>query len=858
MLEFLGLFVNTVQNLVKKQFRIRIDTIIMMFLFLPFLCSSLIVQINNKSPIDSKNLEEAISLSHLPTEDIQSIHLIEGEISIHGIISKYPSLTKFSMERTAYITGNTIPAKCFYKSSIQEVILQNVETIEHDAFALCSKLTTFSAPSLKTVGIRAFQDCVSLTSLAFPNTLTSLPKTVLHGCNSLKTLSIEGMISDIPEFFFSGLPSLKEVFIPSSANNFESPFSDMVNVTLFRPGNYCPSTKIFEFPRFANRLGPNLFDGCPILETVYLHEKVQEIGKFAFANTPHLKNVTFSEPSSLTIIHDYAFTNCSLEYITFPRSLRHNGKNIFANSKNLKYVYVHSTYDFEWLSEGMISNTHGFIEELPEPPRKAEKPLRGFPKYTPVPLRPKQEPVKEQPKPKRNNAKKQNIIFFFSDQQRWDTIGPNGQKLDITPNLDQLARDGVNFKNCFTNQPVCGPVRAVIQSGVYATATKCFKNAVPLPENQPNRLADELKKAGYSLAYIGKWHLASDEKDQRYETKPVPLKYRGGWDEYWVAADVIEFTSHGYGGYLYDQDMNKREFTGYRVDCVTDFALEYIRNYDNEDKPFVMFLSHLEPHHQNDHFAFEGPTGSKEKFKDFEQPADLTKGRGDWEKWMPDYLGCCNALDKNLGRVMDALKEKGIYDDTMIIYTSDHGCHFKSHTEDIEPGGSDDYKRSSYESAIHIPFVIKGEGFGVNEESDRIISSIDFPSTLVRAAGGEIPSSWKGRCIQDYKNENWQDIMYSQVSESYVGRFIRTLEWKYVIHATGLKPFNDMGTDQDKWTDKHLFNIKNDPAEKKDLKDDPNYNDIKQELRKLIIEQAYLAGEGNFTIYDDQTVTNEL
>ncbi|KAK8839973.1 hypothetical protein M9Y10_031690 [Tritrichomonas musculus] len=834
----------------------------MFFLLAFFSLSSLNVEINGKA-IVADDLQQAVIAAGCDNNGVQSIVVFDGEINLDGIMKSYPDLQILKMEGSSRVAGGKVPDNCFSKSNIREVTLRGVQSIGNDAFSRCSFLTKFSAPSLTDIGLRSFQDCVSLISFTFPYGVKTLPKTVLHGCDSLTNLTIEGQVFEIPEYFFSGLPHLKFVSIPSSVKNFESPFSPSVNVSLIRPGNYCPPGQSYEVPRFALQLGHNLFNGCDQLQHIFVHEKIQTVGKYAFANMPHLINVTFQEPSSLHHINDYSFSNSSLQYITFPASLRSNGKQCFAKSMRLKRVFVHSTYDFEWMSEGMIADSTGIIEELPAPKPDQEK-LHGLPRFTPCPLRPKQKPLTDKERelytPKKSaNQKKENIIFFFSDQQRWDTIGPNGQKLDITPNIDQLAREGVNFRNCFTNQPVCGPVRAVIQSGVYATETGCFKNAVPLPDNQPHRLADELKKAGYSLAYIGKWHLASDQGSQRYEQVAVPLKYRGGWDEYWVAADVIEFTSHGYGGYLFDQDMNKREFTGYRVDSVTDFALEYIRNYDDEEKPFALFLSHLEPHHQNDHNSFEGPTGSKEKFKDFEQPADLTKGKGDWERWMPDYLGCCNSLDKNLGRVVEALKEKGIYDDTMIIYTSDHGCHFKSHPEDVELGGSDDYKRSSYESALHIPFVVKGRDFYGGENSDRIISSIDFPPTLVRAAGGEIPSNWKGRPIQEYKSADWKDYMYSQVSESYVGRLVRTDRWKYVIHAAGKAPFGDPGSDKDTWTDKHLFDLKNDPTEKHDLKDNADYNEIKAQLRQLLIDCAYRAGEGNFTISDQKkSINNDL
>lgn len=103
-----------------------------------------------------------------------------------------------------------------------------------------------------------------------------------------------------------------------------------------------------------------------------------------------------------------------------------------------------------------------------------------------------------------------NIIFYFTDQQRWDTCGCFGQPLDITPNLDKLAAEGVKFDNAFSPQPVCGPCRALFQTGKYPTETGCFRNNIMLPSGIKTLGEYMEKDAGYETAYIGKWHLASD------------------------------------------------------------------------------------------------------------------------------------------------------------------------------------------------------------------------------------------------------------------------------------------------------------------------------------------------------------
>lgn len=290
-----------------------------------------------------------------------------------------------------------------------------------------------------------------------------------------------------------------------------------------------------------------------------------------------------------------------------------------------------------------------------------------------------------------------NIIFYFTDQQRADTCGCYGQPLDITPNLDRLAKEGVKFEYAFSPQPVCGPCRALFQTGKYPTQTGCFRNNIMLPSGIKT-LADYIEEAGYETAYIGKWHLASDGELEKPPTidhtiTPIPRELRGGYTGFWRTADVLEFTSHGYDGYVFDENDNRIDFKGYRADCITDLALDFFEERD-ERKPFFMTISHIEPHHQNDRKCYEGPEGSKEKFKNYILPEDLKALQGDAAEEYPDYLGACESLDQNLGKLVDKLKEKGLYENTIIIFGADHGSHFKTRNRDSHLNGYDDYKRS--------------------------------------------------------------------------------------------------------------------------------------------------------------------
>lgn len=426
--------------------------------------------------------------------------------------------------------------------------------------------------------------------------------------------------------------------------------------------------------------------------------------------------------------------------------------------------------------------------------------------------------------------KQKNIIFYFSDQQRWDTINE-----EVTPNLCKLAKEGVKFENNFTCQPVCGPARACLQSGKYATQIGCYWNGIPLPPDTKT-LAHHFNDAGYQTAYIGKWHLASDRLPKvgfHCESTAVPKDRQGGY-QYWRAADVLEFTSHGYDGYVFDGDGNKLEFKGYRADCINDYALEFIENRD-KNKPFFMFVSQLEPHHQNDHKHIEGYKETIDKYKNYPLPDDLTFLKGNYKEEYPDYISAINRLDYNVGRLVEKLRAEGIYDDTIIIYTSDHGAHFKTRNPE--------YKRSSHESASHTPLIIKGGGFEGGKREERLSSLIDIPPTILSMAGISIPADYAGIDLTKQINspDEKRDCVFIQVSEASNSRAIRTDRFKYEVRDTA--PLGYAHHSAKVYFENYLYDLKKDPNEKKNLIKDPRYRHIRQELKYLLLKQMELAEE---------------
>ena len=424
-----------------------------------------------------------------------------------------------------------------------------------------------------------------------------------------------------------------------------------------------------------------------------------------------------------------------------------------------------------------------------------------------------------------------NIIFYFSDQQRWDTVNE-----EATPNLMQLAREGIQFENSYTCQPVCGPARACLQTGMYATQCGCYWNGVPLPQTiRP--MAEYFNEAGYETAYVGKWHLASDRLPNggfHCEKTAIPKERQGGYKNWWRAADVLEFTSHGYDGYVFDAEGNQIDFKGYRADCINDFALEYLDQKTSDD-PFFLFISQLEPHHQNDRHCYEGPKETVEKFRDYPIPPDLSFLEGDYEKMYPDYMAAINRLDENVGRLVAKLKEKGLYENTILIYTSDHGSHFK--TRNLE------YKRSCHDSATHTPLIIRGGPFQGGKKEERLVSLIDLPPTMLDLAGIPIPKSYMGHSLvrELTGEEPERDCVFIQISESQCGRAIRTKQYKYSVRA--LSPTGYTIHRSPVYFEDYLYDLTKDPIEKNNLIKDRSYAFVRQKMKKLLLREMERAGE---------------
>ena len=423
-----------------------------------------------------------------------------------------------------------------------------------------------------------------------------------------------------------------------------------------------------------------------------------------------------------------------------------------------------------------------------------------------------------------------NVIVFFTDQQRWDTTGVHGCPLELTPNFDRVARRGADLHTTVTCQPVCGPARSCLQTGMYATNTGVYRNGIPMAKDAVT-LAKCFNDAGYATGYIGKWHLATQD--------PIPVDERGGYQS-WLASNLLEFTSDAYDTVMFDNDGNPQRLPGYRVDALTDAAIRYVD--DHQAEPFFLFISFLEPHHQNHVDDYPPPDGYRERYTGRWTPPDLQALGGSSAQHLGGYFGMVKRLDEAFGRLLDALKSLRLSEDTIVLYTTDHGCHFKTR--------NDEYKRSCHESSVRLPTALCGPGFDGKGRVNEVVSLIDMPPTLLDAAGLAVPPSMEGRSIVPLVNGNhadWPEEAFIQISEAQVGRAIRTKQWKYGVDAPDKHPWNDAGSDT--YVEQYLYDLESDPYELQNLIEMESHRGVADRLRERLIARMVQAGESAPTIY---------
>ena len=351
-------------------------------------------------------------------------------------------------------------------------------------------------------------------------------------------------------------------------------------------------------------------------------------------------------------------------------------------------------------------------------------------------------------------TRRPNIIFLLADQLRYQSCGYAGDSLARTPNIDAMARDGMNFRQMVSHMPVCSAYRASLFTGKYTTSTGMVINELRM--NPDHRcLGHVLADGGYETGYIGKWHLYADQLGHHYEPRNsfVPRgPHRLGFDGLWAAYNF----HHNYYGSYYHTESPEKIFYGedvFEPDAQTDMALDFIEGRAESEKPFFLMVSYGTPH--DPWVQSNVPKKYYDMFRDvkFEVPpnyssemdpygdgwSNIEKSPERLDEWMRNYYAMTANLDWNVGRILDAVDKSELGQDTIVVFTSDHGEMF---------GGHGRMKKNIfYEEAARVPFLMRWKGIiPAGSVSDACINTPDIMPTLLGLAGlkRQIPRKVEG------------------------------------------------------------------------------------------------------------------
>lgn len=404
--------------------------------------------------------------------------------------------------------------------------------------------------------------------------------------------------------------------------------------------------------------------------------------------------------------------------------------------------------------------------------------------------------------------RKPNFVFIYSDDHRWDAMGAvqreQGQRARFpwmkSPNMDRLAAGGVRFRNAFVTLSLCAPSRAALLTGQYNHVNGIINNNTPFPAEAVTH-ATLLRAAGYRTAYIGKWHMGN-QKGQR-----PGFEYSAS------------YIGHGrYQDCPFEINGVSTPTKGWVDDVSADMAVEWIKK--NRDQPFSIVVGFKSPHTPRG--GNNLPERLRKLYADESSRATPNCGvpaifhvpdpkTGKYPTGLADnavhidYLRHIAGVDENLGKIMDALADLGIADDTVIIYTSDNGYYLGEHC-------SGD-KRSLYEESIRVPMLVRYPRlFAKGITVDDMALNIDLAPTLLDLAGLATPKEMQGK--------SWKELATGRVP----------VNWRQSFFAEYYKELGDVPTmyavrtkthmlvkypNHPEWTE--VFDLRADPFEVKNL-----------------------------------------
>lgn len=415
-----------------------------------------------------------------------------------------------------------------------------------------------------------------------------------------------------------------------------------------------------------------------------------------------------------------------------------------------------------------------------------------------------------------------NILLIFTDDQGYHDVSYYGTEDLQTPHIDQIAAAGMRFDNFYANCPVCSPTRAALLTGRYqdyvgvpgVIRTHADNNWGYL-DPKATLLPQELKMAGYHTALIGKWHLGLESPNTPVERG---FDYFHGWlgdmmDDYWThRRHNINYMR--FNGQTIDPE-------GHATDLFSQWSADYIHSQANDNRPFFLYLAYNAPH-----FPVQPPQEWVDKVLAREPGIDATRAK---------LVAFIEHMDDGIGKVINALKESGQYDNTLIIFSSDNGGHMPSKANN---GPLRDGKQSMYEGGLKVPTAISWAGkIAAGSVSEQQLLSMDLYPTLLEVAGLAPKDAIEGRSfLPELVNGNQtmdeRPVFFTrrEGGTRYGGQSIyavRLGEWKLLQNS----PYEGY----------ELYNLKDDPLEENNLiEQEPEKY---QELNKLLMQHIQKGGQ---------------
>ena len=464
-----------------------------------------------------------------------------------------------------------------------------------------------------------------------------------------------------------------------------------------------------------------------------------------------------------------------------------------------------------------------------------------------------------------SQAQKPNLLFIFADQLRYSSVGYTGGRPGLTPNIDALRCESLNMCNAVSGHPVCAPFRASLFTGKYTTSTGMVINEIRLSPNH-RCIAHVLNEGGYENAYIGKWHMYANELGNHYDPKnsfvpkgPDRLGFDGFFAHYGFHHEY--YAPHAY----YHLDTPEKIYhKGYEPDCVTDMAIGQLRRLASTEKPFSLFLSIGTPHdpwipanvpnvylQRVQNMTFELP---ENYLPDNDPHADKwaqlsVQERAELRDWMRCYHAMVANLDDNIGRLMRAVKELGLDDNTIVVFTSDHGECFGAHGRRA--------KNIFYEEAVRVPFLIRWPGrLQPGGSCDVCLNTVDIMPTLLSMMALPIPETVEGSDLSLFMTDSRRTTDDGALmmccgptaawGDGVEWRAYRTKRYTYAVYRQDGQEL--------------LFDHIEDPLEMQNLAKAPACSKLKDALREAMWEKMRRINDGFMpnTYYQENWVEDRI